>query len=386
MAGLDEKEVVLAFMSNGCKPEDLLKAGYDVKRLRKLGISARQLISNGWGVRGLPQSGVFSDDDLLKGGCGALQFERSLQLFLAGSPPMQLQAAGLSVEDMLSLGLGADELEAAGLCDKQATIKAALLGGDEITVEVDTTQKISDLLLDIAVAAISQEVMALDSGLIIMQAVLHDVLHPGATMADSGLVDGTTVTIIVPPCRRSDGAVCLCVGELRDGGCSARQLWKAGADLAELVKAGFYAAELVEAGFSAPQLRQICKLSTLKLEGCSATQLCEAGFDLAELLDAGFCAAELKEAGFTVPQFLRAIERFTIRCTWNGRVRVFPCNREDLPRSAKDFKNLGYGADELKAAKFSCKDLKHAGFTKDQLTRAGFASADVRPLFGKAKK
>jgi len=186
--------------------------------------------------------------------------------------------------------------------------------------------------------------------------------------------------------------------ELRCRGCDAAALKAAGYTAGELRDAGFTAAQLKAAGFTAAQLKAAgFSVQDLKDAGFTAQELKDAGFSAQELKKAGFSDADLQAAGFSAAEIAKkALEKncsvealSKARANGISAAELKYCGAAALKAAgytAKELKDAGFTAGELRAAGFSAEDLKDAGFTAKQLKDAGFSAEDLKNAGFSAKE
>lgn len=201
------------------------------------------------------------------------------------------------------------------------------------------------------------------------------------------------------------------LNDLKAAGCTAQQLMAAGFSVKALEQAGFSACDLLssngidpkklkEAGFSAGELRGV---------GFNACQLKKAGFNAEDLQAAGFLPDELKGVGFSAqdiagaasaarilapqagaslyPGLPAGVSASALKAAGCGRMAMLKAKslgvsamavRQIVGCSAKELKEGGYLALELKAAGYSAGELKDAGFSAIDLKNAGFTAEELR--------
>lgn len=174
--------------------------------------------------------------------------------------------------------------------------------------------------------------------------------------------------------------------QLRDAGYSIHSLKQVGYSVRELKDAGFSTRELRDANFSLLQMWSLCSTQQLREAGYTANQLVHAGLSMQGLREAGykacdldiydidgravkelkeaFSAQELREAGYPAEKLVKA--GFAVK------------DIKETGYEARDLMGIeGWAVEELKEA-FCAKELREAGYAADKLLNAGFSMKELK--------
>eukprot|EP00434_Breviolum_minutum_P033346 symbB.v1.2.029506.t1/scaffold3240.1/size60461/1 len=142
----------------------------------------------------------------------------------------------------------------------------------------------------------------------------------------------------------------------------------------ECIQTGFVANDCARAGFSieecldegldvgtAANYKRVKAGYSAKDAGFSAKDLKDAGFSAAEMKKNGYSAKDVKDAGFSAAEIMKV-----------------GYSAKDAGFSAKDLKDAGFSAKQMRKNGYSAKDVKDAGFSAKDFQDAGFSAAEMK--------
>jgi ribosomal protein L13E len=274
-------------------PQQMMDAGFDVNRMKLLGVTAsdvralghtvQQMRGAGWALSEMKDAG-FDAGLLLGGGCSASELRS------AGVTASQLKDAGCSCRQLKDTGFSASELKSASF-----DLASLIAGGHDASELKSAAFTASDVR---ALGHTVQQMRGAGWALSEMKDAGFDagLLLSGGCSASELRSAGFTAS------QLKDGGCG--VQELKSGGFSVQELISAGYDLSALIGGGFGVGDMKGAGVTASQFKDAgCGVQELKSGGFSVQELMSAGYDLSALIAGGFSVEEMKGAGVTASQF-----------------------------------------------------------------------------------
>ena len=388
-AGYDATEATTAFdlptlKDAGYVARELREAGHAVNEMKGVGFTLSELHTGGYAVEALKAAG-FSLAELKEVGTSLAAMKASgasvKELRAAGYTAGRLKAQDYSVLSLMEGGYTETDLEKAGF---DARLIKEIIGGKQ-TVEALKTAGFS--VKELRAGGFSAGEFKGSFSVKALRAVGYSEADLRTAGFDPRLVDAISDNYKSVKELKTAG---FSSDELKMAGYDAKDLRDGGFSADVLKKSGFSTADLRQAGFAASILRDAgSSLKELKAAHFMVEELQPAGFSNKMLKDVGFTASEFKESGVLATELTRiefTVEElkaggFTAKDIKGGRMwdmSLVQRVREHF--NAKELKNTGLTATELKAVDFSINDLEAAGFGAKELKAAGFNVVEMRSV------